>query len=81
MSFRHDSKYLASCGYDNRLVVWDAEKGDVSWSGAAHKGYASQIAWSVDGNLLVSTGYDKTVRVWDARKPTALQVGTLNPKP
>jgi WD40 repeat protein/serine/threonine protein kinase/tetratricopeptide (TPR) repeat protein len=60
-----DGKWLASCGRDKTLRVWDAVTGKEKCILLGHTAGVQAVAWSPDGKQLASSGADKTIRVWD----------------
>ena len=57
------SRYVATAGYDNQLILWDAER-KTPLQRAAHDHLANQVAFSPDGRFLVSSSSDYTARLW-----------------
>jgi WD40 repeat protein len=57
------SRYVATAGYDNQLILWDAEH-KTPLQRAAHDHLANQVAFSPDGRFLVSSSSDYTARLW-----------------
>jgi toxoflavin biosynthesis protein ToxC len=56
-------RYVATAGYDNQLILWDAERKQPLMR-AAHDHLANQVAFSPDGRFLVSSSSDHTARLW-----------------
>jgi WD40 repeat protein len=56
-------RYVATAGYDNQLILWDAER-KKPLQRAAHDHLANQVAFSPDGRFLVSSSSDHTARLW-----------------
>ncbi|MCY4401730.1 MAG: sigma-70 family RNA polymerase sigma factor [Candidatus Poribacteria bacterium] len=65
VAFSHDSKYLASDGIDNTIIIWDPSSGQHIDTFKGHQDYVNSVAFSPDGKTLVSGGGDETVRLWD----------------
>ena len=55
--------YVATAGYDNRLILWDAET-RVAIARATHDHLVNACDFSHDGRWLVSASSDYTARVW-----------------
>ncbi|HEY4143639.1 WD40 repeat domain-containing protein [Pinirhizobacter sp.] len=58
----HPSGYVATAGYDNRVILWDA--GGAAVARGWHDHLANQCAFSQDGSLLASASSDYSARVW-----------------
>ncbi len=52
------TKHLASGGYDDLALLWDAETGDLVRSFKGHSDHVVSVAFSPDGRRLVSGSYD-----------------------
>jgi len=59
----YGGRYVATAGYDNQLILWDAEC-KTPLHRAAHDHLANQVAFSPDGRFLVSSSSDYTARLW-----------------
>jgi toxoflavin biosynthesis protein ToxC len=71
----HADRYVATAGYDNRVILWDQTNGEPiarSW----HDHLANHCAFSPDGTHLVSSSSDYTARVWSV--PDMALVAVLN---
>lgn len=58
------SKWVATAGYDNQLVLWRAATKE-SLGRAVHDHLANQCTFNASGNLLLSASSDYTARLWD----------------
>jgi len=56
-------RYVATAGYDNQLILWDAEQ-HVSLARVSHDHLANQCMFSDDGQYLVSASSDYSARIW-----------------
>jgi WD40 repeat protein len=63
----HPSGYVATAGYDNQVILWDAATGQ-GLSRGLHDHLANQCAFSPDGKYLVSSSSDYSARVWSVPK-------------
>jgi WD40 repeat protein len=59
----HGGRYIATAGYDNQVILWDA-KGNTPIAVGRHEHLANQCMFSPDGRFLVSTSSDYTANVW-----------------
>lgn len=64
---------VVSGGYDNRLIWWDLERGQVIRTVDAHARQVRQIAVSHDGTKLASVADDMVCKVWGANTGTCLR--------
>ncbi len=55
--------WIATAGYDNRLILWDQASGQALQM-AHHDHLVNQCAFSSDGQFLVSASSDYSARVW-----------------
>lgn len=69
------SKYVATAGYDNKLILWDGLSKEVV-AEAQHDHLANQCRFSASGRLLVSASSDYSARVWSI--PTLTPVAVLS---
>jgi WD40 repeat protein len=76
VTFSPDGRYIASCGYDKKIRLWDAVTGRALKELAGHKGYVWDVAFSPDGSWLASSGgaNDNTIRIWDVVTGQTLRV-------
>jgi WD40 repeat protein len=56
-------RYVATAGYDNQLILWDAAT-KTSLTRGYHDHLVNQCRFSRDGRLLVTASSDYTARIW-----------------
>ena len=71
----YESKYVATAGYDNQVILWDQSTG-TPINRVLHDHLANQCAFNSDGSLLVTSSSDYTARVWSV--PELRLVAVLN---
>ena len=59
-----EDRYVATAGYDNQVILWDARTGS-SIERGSHDQLANQCRFSPDGRFLITASSDYTVRVWN----------------
>ncbi len=60
-----DNKYIISGSYDETVIVWDRESGEVKKKLKEHLGCVYSVVISSDNKYIVSGSNDKTIRVWE----------------
>jgi WD40 repeat protein len=63
MSYAPDGGWLATCGKDGVIRVWDVEARQELYT--LHHHGVRALAFAPDGRHLASAGSDKTARIWD----------------
>lgn len=71
----YGNKYIATAGYDNTIILWDAEKNE-SIARGQHDHLVNQCRFSHDGKYLVTSSSDYSARVWAV--PTMKLVAILS---
>ena len=59
-----NNTYVATAGYDNTIILWDAKSGKSIGRGC-HDHLVNQCTFNSDGKLLISSGSDYIARVWE----------------
>lgn len=65
VAFSPDGKYLATCGADRFMKVFEVDSGRLVQSFEGHTHHVLGVSWRADGRLLVTSGADNVVKVWD----------------
>lgn len=78
VAFSQDNRYLASGGYDGRVVVHDRATGERLWTGQ-HERLVNGVRFAPSGSRLASVSADKTCRIWDAATGALLNVLSRQP--
>lgn len=65
VAFSPDGKYLASCGADRLMRVFEVETGQLVNSFEGHTHHVLGVSWRADGRLLATSGADNVIKVWD----------------
>ncbi|MGE0758193.1 MAG: WD40 repeat domain-containing protein, partial [Pirellulaceae bacterium] len=61
--FSPDGRWIATCSYDRKVMLWDASNGQ-SRTFEGHNDAVYDLAFSPDGTVLASASGDKTVKLW-----------------
>lgn len=69
----HADQYVATAGYDNRVILWDQATGEPI-TRSLHDHLANQCAFSPDGTRLVTSSSDYTARLWSVPEMSLLAV-------
>jgi WD40 repeat protein len=65
VEFSRDGRFLAACGSDNTIVIWDISTGLQAYVLDGHKSRVTDMSFSGDSRYLASGGDDNLVKVWD----------------
>ena len=63
VAFSPDGALLATAGFSERVMIWDAVTGERLRAEAQHKGPALNLCFTPDGAALLSTGADGGVAI------------------
>ncbi|TMC21807.1 MAG: hypothetical protein E6J34_08560 [Chloroflexi bacterium] len=61
-----DGQFIASCGYDKSVLVWNGSSGRTLFTYTGHSDTVWEVTWSPDGKRIASCSDDKTVQVYNA---------------
>lgn len=65
MSISFDDLYLATCGRDKRICIWDAKTGKFLSMFKQHRNVISSVVFRKKSHQLYSASHDKMVKLWD----------------
>jgi WD40 repeat protein len=64
-SFTPDGNYIITCGSDNNVIIWNAEKGTIYKTLTGLKHRQNCAIFTPDKSILVSAGEDNIITIWD----------------
>ncbi|KAJ2357658.1 HIR complex subunit [Coemansia sp. RSA 2618] len=64
LAWSPDARFLASCGLDNRVLIWDARTFAQVAELAAHTQFVKGVTFDPAGKYVATQSDDKTLRVW-----------------
>ncbi|KAI8384389.1 WD40-repeat-containing domain protein [Radiomyces spectabilis] len=64
LAWSKDNQYLASCGVDGYVIVWDAQTFEQVKKIDQHGGFVKGVTWDPVGKYLASQSDDKMVKIW-----------------
>lgn len=65
VEFSPEDTYLATCGADRFMKVFDTKDGKFVRGFEGHTHHVLGVAWSPDGRTLATCGADKVIKVWN----------------
>lgn len=65
LDFSPNGKYIASCGADKFVRVFEVATGKQVRSFEGHTHHVLGVAWQADGKVLASCGADSVIKVWN----------------
>jgi WD40 repeat protein/serine/threonine protein kinase len=76
LAYSKDGKYLATCGSDRTIKIWDAASSTLLRTLEGHEGDIGGLAFHPDGRRLASAGLDNAVKIWDVETGRELHNST-----
>jgi WD40 repeat protein len=73
VAYSADGKWIATCGFDQTVRIWDSGTGQTVRVFRGHAGLVLGVAFSPQGRLLASVGFDRTLKLWELPYPLPLQ--------
>jgi WD40 repeat protein len=67
VTFSRDTKFLASSGRDNTILLWNVSDGRLLRTLIGHNGWITSLSLSPDNSQLASSSADGTTRLWRLR--------------
>ncbi|PVU98278.1 hypothetical protein BB559_001696 [Furculomyces boomerangus] len=64
VSWSPQNKYLASCGLDNQIFIWDGQTFEKLNKISGHTQFVKGLAFDPTGELLASQSDDRTMKIW-----------------
>uniref|UniRef100_A0A915PEM6 Protein HIRA n=1 Tax=Setaria digitata TaxID=48799 RepID=A0A915PEM6_9BILA len=69
LEWSKDGRYLASCGMDHAVIIWDAHNLpnkiiSLTVERGGHQGIVKGVSWDPIGKFLATQSADKSVRIW-----------------
>ncbi|CAO3615348.1 unnamed protein product [Cunninghamella blakesleeana] len=64
LAWSHNNQYLASCGVDGFIIIWDTRTFDQVHKIDQHTGFVKGITWDPVGKYLASQSDDKKTKIW-----------------
>uniref|UniRef100_A0A2A4JR17 CAF1B/HIR1 beta-propeller domain-containing protein n=1 Tax=Heliothis virescens TaxID=7102 RepID=A0A2A4JR17_HELVI len=65
ISWSADSLHLASGSVDNKLLIWDLNRGRYSSILTDHKGFVQGVSWDPKGQMIATASTDRVFRTFD----------------
>lgn len=67
-----DGRYLASGGYDRRILLWRISDGTVMREYRGHQDWIRAVRFTPDGRHIISGSHDSSVRVWNVKDGSSM---------
>mgnify|MGYP000088107722 CR=1 FL=1 len=65
LALSRDQRFLAVCGGNNNVQLWDYQSKQLLRTLKAHTKMVFSMAWGKDGRILFTGGHDKVIRMWN----------------
>jgi WD40 repeat protein len=65
LAFSPRGAYLASCGADRQMKVFEVATGRPVCTYEGHTHHVLSVAWRADGRMLATGGADRVVKIWE----------------
>ena len=72
-AFSPNEKWIATCGTDKKVFLWDVKKMKIIKEFALHKGAVTCCDFSANGEFLITCGRDKVLAVFDLKKMESIK--------
>lgn len=69
VEFSPDETWLAACGDDGTVKIWDWQRGALLTSIKSHANIADAARFIRDDKKLITCGNEPTIRIWDLANP------------
>ena len=78
-TYRPDGNVIASAGYDNDFILWDANSGEqLSRTNRRHTDRVRVVRFSPNGEWLITGGYDNRIMLWNVTNPSNPRLSFLS---
>ncbi|KAI9094920.1 WD40-repeat-containing domain protein [Phlyctochytrium arcticum] len=64
LAWSPDNKYLASCGFETNVYIWDGQTFERLRKLQSHTAFVKGVTWDPVGKYLATQGDDKTTKIW-----------------
>ncbi|TPX56353.1 hypothetical protein PhCBS80983_g04591 [Powellomyces hirtus] len=64
LAWSPDNTYLASCGFETTIYIWDGKTFNLLQKLHAHTAFVKGVTWDPVGKYLASQSDDKTTKIW-----------------
>ncbi len=64
LSFSLDGKYLASCGADRSVKVWNLNSKKLEQNFLGHQSLVEAVFFSPEGERIISASWDNQIKIW-----------------
>ncbi|KAJ3130441.1 HIR complex subunit [Nowakowskiella sp. JEL0407] len=64
LAWSPDNSYLASCGFDGKVCIWNGSTFEKIIALDCHEGFVKGVSWDPVGKYLATQGDDKFLKIW-----------------